>query len=205
MPLNPVAGSESSNACRSCLTRLVAQARQSRDTAHTEEANRVGAELATWMATRDGYIAGIDRVRQAAAAVTQLVGDSDLEPLRAAWLHVSLESAYAWATASKPEPSSLADPSDSSLEEAELGLFIEMTLAREAVADHLAYHLISENSPPEPEMCADFECPADCSGKHEISNIDCGPDAIFEDLIGHGISVRSPQHNPTGADTKATS
>jgi hypothetical protein len=80
------------------------------------------------MAKRDRYIARIDRVRQAAAAVTQLAGDSDLEPLRAAWLHVSLESAYAWATADKPELS-LTDSSDTSLQEAELGLFIEMTLA----------------------------------------------------------------------------
>jgi len=194
IPLNSLAESDL-NACRSCLTRLVAQARELRDTAHTQEASRVEAE-------RDRYIARIDRVRQAAAAVTQLAGDSDLEPLRAAWLHVSLESAYAWATAGKREPS-LADSSDTSLRDAELGLFIEMTLSREAVADRLAYHLISDDSPAEPEMCAEYECPADCSGKHEISEIDCGPDAIFEDLMGHGISCQSPQRNPTGGDAEA--
>jgi hypothetical protein len=174
-----------------------------RDTAHTEEVSRVETELATWMATRDRYIARIDRVQQAAAAVTQLASDSDLEPLRAAWLYVSLESAYAWATADKPEPS-LAESSDTSLREAELGVFVDMTLAREAVADRLAYHLISEDSPAEPEMCAEFECPADCSGKHEISEIDCGPDAIFDDLMEHGISCQSPQRNPTGRDAEAT-
>lgn len=202
VPLNSVAESDL-NACRSCLTRLVARARELRDTAHTEEASRVGTELATWMATQDKYIIRIDRVRQAAAAVTQLTGDSGVAPLRAAWLHVSLESAYAWATADKPEPPSLADSADTSLQEAELGLFIEMTLAREAVADRLAYHLITEDSPAELEMCAEFECPADCSGKHEISEIDCGPDAIFEDLLVHGISCQSPQRNPTGGDAEA--
>lgn len=201
VPLSSVAESDLS-ACHSCLTGLVARARELRDTALTEEASRVGTELATWMAKRDRYIARIDRVRQAAAAVTQLAGDSDLEPLRAAWLHVSLESAYAWATADKPELS-LTDSSDTSPQEAELGLFIEMTLAREAVADRLAYHLINKDSPAEPEMCAEFECPTDCSGKHEISEVDCGPDAIFEDLMEHGISCQSPQRNQPGGDAEA--
>jgi hypothetical protein len=174
VPLNAFTESDL-EACRPCLTRLVAQARRLRDNAFTEETNRIRAELAEWKVTQDRHVASIERVRQAADAVTQLLDEDDIAPLRTAWLHVSLESAYAWVTEDNPAPPSTADPSDTSTREAEAGLFIAMTMARERIADRLAYHLISEASPLEPEMCAEFECPADCSGKHEISQIDCRP------------------------------
>lgn len=201
--LNTVAESDL-KACRPCLTRLVARARQLRDAALTEEASTVQAELAAWAVAREQYLATMGRVRQAAEAVTRLVDDSGVAPLRAAWLHVSLESAHAWATDDKPEPPRAVDSADGSVHEAEVGLFIAMTLAREAVADRLAYHLISEDSPPEPEICADLECPPDCSGKHETSGIDCGPDAIFKDLSGHGISLESWPYYPAGESTETT-
>lgn len=204
VPLNTFTESDL-KACRPCLTRLVAQARQLRETVFTEETNRIQAALAAWKVTQDRYLATIERVRQAAEAVTQLVEDGDIAPLRTAWLHISLESAYAWVAEDKPEAPGTADPSDTSVQEAEVGLFMAMTMSREAVADRLAYHFINEDSPLEPEMCAELECPAGCSGKHEISSIDCGPDTIFEDLMEQGIPLQSEQARPVGENSESAS
>jgi hypothetical protein len=44
-------------------------------------------------------------------------------------------------------------------------------------------------------MCAEFECPEDCSGRHDSAHIDCGPDAVFDDLAEHGITVRQSENN----------
>jgi hypothetical protein len=48
-------------------------------------------------------LAAVDRVRRAAEAVTRLVSDDDIEPLRSARLHISLESSYNWVTGDRLE------------------------------------------------------------------------------------------------------
>ncbi|MET9757477.1 hypothetical protein ABZ016_00230 [Streptomyces sp. NPDC006372] len=181
--------------CRPCLTRLVARARRTRDAARVQDAERAQAEAVAWARTRERYVAGVERVREAAEAVARLAGDEDIEPLRIAWLLVSLESAHAWATDDKPEPPAAID-ADSALREAEFRLLLEMTSARETVADRLAYHVINQAAPEEPEVCAELECPEDCSGRHDTEHIDCGPDAVFEDLAEYGVVVEraAPAH-----------
>jgi hypothetical protein len=79
VPLNAFTESDL-EACRPCLTRLVAQARRLRDNAFTEETNRIRAELAEWKVTQDRHVASIERVRQAADAVTQLLDEDDIAP-----------------------------------------------------------------------------------------------------------------------------
>ncbi|MGA5700160.1 hypothetical protein [Peterkaempfera bronchialis] len=176
-------------ACRPCLTRLVARARRLRDFSLAQDAERARVESAIWAAERERYLAGLGSVREAAEAVTHLAEQEGLEPLQMAWLHVSLESAYVWATDDAPEPPGSADPDDPSLRDGKFRLNLEMISAREAVADRLAYHLINEAKPAEPELCAESECPKDCSGRHDSEHIDCGPDAIFEALKEHGVGI----------------
>lgn len=45
-------------------------------------------------------------------------------------------------------------------------------------------------------MCEEFDCPKGCSGRHDSSDIDCGPDAVFEDLAEHGVVVEHPGTAP---------
>ncbi|CAL9319111.1 hypothetical protein [Streptomyces sp. SudanB52_2052] len=183
--------------CRPCLTRLVARARRSRDVALVQDAERARVEGAAWERARERYVAGVESVREAAEAVTRLAGDADVAPLRIAWLLVSLESAYAWATDDPPEPPASVDPEDTGVRDGEFRLLLEMTSAREAVADRLAYHVIDQAAREEPELCAEWGCPQDCSGRHETEHIDCGPDAVFEDLAEHGVVVEraGPPHD----------
>ncbi|MGP3943882.1 hypothetical protein [Streptomyces sp. 6N106] len=207
VPLSPT---ETSGlfACHPCLTRLVARARRSRDLALTQEAELAQAESAAWTRTRERHLAGLESVRNAAEAVARLAGDETLEPLRIAGLLVSLESAYAWVTGDAPEPPPSADPADTSLKDGGFRLTLEMISAREAVADRLAYHLINEATPAEPELCEGFECPEGCDGRHGSSHIDCGPDAIFEDLTQQEVVVERqnpvPSHQPKGRTHSAT-
>ncbi|MFI7273349.1 hypothetical protein [Streptomyces sp. NPDC049879] len=182
--------------CRSCLTRLVARARRTRDAALAQDAERAGTEAAAWAPVRERHLARLDRVRQAAEAVTALVPDEGVRPLRVAALLVSLESAYAWVP-DAPEPPASMDQEDPALRDEKFRLDLAMVTARETVAERLAYHLINEAQPDEPEMCGEMECPADCSGRHDVSEIDCGPDAIFDDLTEHGIAVERPAPEPT--------
>jgi hypothetical protein len=190
MPV-PLGPTETSGlfACHPCLNRLVARARRLRDSALAQDAERARAKAAAWAAARERHLASLDSVRRAAEAVTRLATEEILEPLRVAWLLVSLESAYAWATDDAPEPLASADPTDTALRDSEFRLSLEMISAREAVADRLAYHLINEAAPTNSELCEEFECPEGCSGRHDSSHIDCGPDAIFEDLVEHGVVV----------------
>ncbi|QLH21294.1 hypothetical protein [Streptomyces sp. Rer75] len=183
--------------CRPCLKRLVARARRSRDAALAQDAERAQAESAAWARTLERHLAGLGSVRQAAEAVTRLAEDGALEPLRIAWLLVSLESAHAWVTEDAPEPPASADPDDTSLRDDEFRLTLEMISARAAVANRLAYHLINESMPAEPELCEEFECPEGCSGRHDSSHIDCGPDTIFEDLAQHGIVIEHEDPVPS--------
>ncbi|MFI8260316.1 hypothetical protein [Streptomyces sp. NPDC085665] len=174
-------------ACRPCLTRFVAKARRLRDSALAQDAEQARAEEAEWAGVRERHLAVLENVREAAEAVTRLAGEADLEPLKVAWLLVSLESAHAWATSEAPEPPASADPADAELQDTDFRLSLEMVSAREAVAERLAYHLINESMPAEPEMCEEFECPEGCSGRHDISDVDCGPDDVFESLAREGV------------------
>ncbi|MFJ8730227.1 hypothetical protein [Streptomyces bauhiniae] len=181
--------------CRLCLTRLVARARRGRDAALTQDAERARNESAAWLSSRERHLARLDSARQAAEAVAGLARDDDTEPLQVAWLLVSLESAYAWIPEG-PEPPASAERETSDLKDEAFRLDLAMITAREAVAERLAYHLINEAQPEEPEVCEELECPDDCSGRHDLSDIDCGPDAVFEDLTRLGITVEQPEPEP---------
>jgi hypothetical protein len=185
--------------CRPCLSRLVARARRTRDARLTRQAEHAAAESAAWAATRDRYLRELGRVREAAEAVAQLADEAAVGPLRIAWLLVSLESAYAWATDHPPEPPASVDPEDPSIKDDEFRLTLGMLSAREAVANRLAYHLINEAAPAEPEMCAEFACPEDCSGRHDSEHIDCGPDAVFDELAGHGVEIERREDDRSGS------
>ncbi|WP_105976000.1 hypothetical protein [Streptomyces geranii] len=183
--------------CRPCLTRLVTLARRSRDARLVQDAERARTEGAVWEAKCERYLAGIERVREAAEAVTRIAAEGTVEPLRIAWLYVSLESAYAWAPENVPEPPPSIDADSTALQDERFRLGLEMISAREVVADRLAYHLINQAAPPEPEVCAELECPDDCSGQHDTDHIDCGPDAIFEDLAEHGVEIEGREDDGT--------
>ncbi|MFI8080613.1 hypothetical protein ACIF6L_07490 [Kitasatospora sp. NPDC086009] len=174
--------------CRDCLTRLVKRARQLRDSALVQEADLAHAQAAAWSATRLRHLASLEHVRRAAEAVTGLAEDDGVEPLDVAWLLVSLESARAWTTEDAPRPPG-SEPVDEELREAGFRISLEMISAREAVARRLVYHLINEAALPEPEACAEMECPESCFGRHDWEHIDCGPDAVFEDLACRGIEL----------------
>ncbi|MCQ8773415.1 hypothetical protein [Streptomyces telluris] len=181
--------------CRPCLTRLVTRARRARDAALVQDAERARAESAAWVPVRERHLARLDSVRQAAEAVAGLAEGGETEALRVAWLTVSLESAYNWIP-DAPEPPASVGPEDSELRDEAFRLDLAMIAAREAVAERLTYHLINEAQPEAPEMCEELECPEDCSGRHDSSHIDCGPDAVFDDLAEHGITVEKPQPEP---------
>ncbi|MFI8943782.1 hypothetical protein [Streptomyces syringium] len=181
--------------CRPCLTRLVTRARRARDAALAQDAERARAESADWLSARDRHLARLDSVRQAAESVAGLARDDDTEPLQVAWLLISLESAYTWIP-DAPEPPASADRESSGLRDEMFRLDLAVITAREAVAERLAYHLINEAQPEEPEICDELECPAGCSGRHDSSHIDCGPDAVFETLAEHGITVEQPEPEP---------
>ncbi|MEU6357459.1 hypothetical protein ABZ896_50550, partial [Streptomyces sp. NPDC047072] len=157
--------------CHPCLTRLVRQARRTRDAELVEDAERARAEAVAWEAERDRRLGALTAVRQAAEAVTRLAAEGEVEPLRVAWLHVSLESAYAWASDDAPEPPG----PDEVLRDADMRLTLEMFAAREAVANRLSYHLIDRASPPDPEECEEYGCSEECDGRHDTVHIDCGP------------------------------
>lgn len=181
--------------CRPCLTRLVTQARRTRDTARTQDAERAQAESSAWAPVRERHLARLHSVRQAAEAVAELARGGDVKALRVAWLLVSLESARTWLP-DAPEPPASVDRQDSEMKDEALRLNLAMLTAREAVAERLAYHLLNEAQPEEPEMCEEFECPEGCSGRHDSTHIDCGPDAVFDDLSEHGITVEQPECEP---------
>ncbi|WP_369168813.1 hypothetical protein AB5J49_13260 [Streptomyces sp. R28] len=181
--------------CHPCLRRLVTQARRARDAALTQDAEQALAQAAVWRPARERHLARLDRVRQAAEAVAELAAGDRTEPLQVAWLLVSLESAYTWIP-DAPEPPATAAEEATELKEEGFRLDLAMITAREAVADRLVYHLINEAQPPEPEMCEEFECPQDCSGRHDSTHIDCGPDEVFEDLLRHGVTVQRPEPEP---------
>nr|WP_244320090.1 MULTISPECIES: hypothetical protein [Streptomyces] len=181
--------------CRPCLTRLVRQARRARDASLARKAEQVRAEQAAWLPVRERHLARLDSLRQAAEAVAELARSAEIKAQQVAWLLVSLESAFNWLP-DTPEPPASVDEGDSELKEEAFRLDLSLIAAREAVAERLAYHLINEAQPDEPEMCEELECPEDCSGRHDSSHIDCGPDAIYEDLTEHGITVEQPDPEP---------
>ncbi|MEV7415838.1 hypothetical protein [Streptomyces sp. NPDC089919] len=185
--------------CHSCLRQLVSRARQSRDDAFARSVEQAEEEAAAWRAARGRHLADLDRVRLAADTVVAFAGAGEVEALRMAWLLVSLESAHAWATDYAPAPPPTVQIPDTELKEGRFQLDLAMVSAREAVAERLAYHLINESQPVDPELCAELECPDDCSGRHDDVHIDCGPDQIFEDLAeagqqlpGHGGLLEQP-------------
>ncbi|WP_437044077.1 hypothetical protein [Streptomyces sp. enrichment culture] len=169
----------------------------------TQDAERARAEVAAWQPVRKRCLARLDRVREAAEAVAGLARDGETEALRVAWLLISLESAYAWVP-DTPEPPASVGREDSELRDGTFRLDLAMIAAREAVAERLAYHLVNEAQLEEPEMCEELECPEGCSGRHDTSHIDCGPDAVFEDLTEHGITVEQPEPEPLSAGLAAT-
>ncbi|MFI1381218.1 hypothetical protein [Embleya sp. NPDC020886] len=181
--------------CRPCLTRSVTRARRTRDAARVQDAERARAEAAAWMPVRERHLGRLVSVRQAAEAVADLARGDDTAALRVAWLLISLESAYTWVP-EVPEPPASVDRELSELKDEAFRLDLAMITAREAVSERLAYHLINEVQPDEPEMCEEFECPESCSGRHDSTHIDCGPDAVFDDLVEHGITVEKPQPEP---------
>ncbi|WP_327182636.1 hypothetical protein [Streptomyces sp. NBC_01334] len=124
-----------------------------------------------------------------------MASNEDTEPLQIAWVLISLESAYTWIP-DRPQPPTAADPEDSGLKDETFRLSLAMVTAREAVAERLAYHLVNAAQPGEPEMCEELECPEGCSGRHDSSHMDCGPDDIFEELAKHGILVEPPVPAP---------
>ncbi|MGE7386578.1 hypothetical protein ACQKM2_13985 [Streptomyces sp. NPDC004126] len=184
-------------ACRPCLTRLVARARRARDASVVQDAERAAAESAAWLPVRERHLARMDGVREAAEAVAGLARGDGVEALRVAWLLISLESAYTWVP-DAPEPPASVDREDPEMRDEAFRLDLAMISAREAVAERLAYHLINEVQPVDPEMCEEYECPEGCSGRHDSSHIDCGPDAVYEDLAEHGITVEPPEPEPLG-------
>ncbi|KOG85384.1 hypothetical protein ADK38_37010 [Streptomyces varsoviensis] len=188
--------------CRPCLTRLITQARRARDETLAHDSERVRAETAVWLPARAHHLAHLDSVRQAAEAVAELARAGEVKALRVAWLLVSLESAYTWIPES-PEPPAAADREDTALRDEAFRLDLAMIAAREAVAERLAYHLLNEAQPAEPEMCEEFECAEDCSGRHDSTHIDCGPDTVFEDLAEHGITVEQPGLAPLSPELAA--
>ncbi|MEU0697782.1 hypothetical protein ABZ349_27885 [Streptomyces niveus] len=201
--------------CHPCLTRLVTRARRTRDAARSQDAEQAQAESSAWTPVRKHHLARLDSVRQAAETVAELARGGDIKALRVAWLLVSLESAHTWVPET-PEPPASRDSQDSELKDEAFRLDLAMITAREAVSERLAYHLINEAQPEEPEMCEEFECAEDCSGRHDSSHIDCGPDAVFEDLAHHGIVLAQPEPAPfssrlttlserAGADVKRSS
>ncbi|WP_406738694.1 hypothetical protein OG365_26005 [Streptomyces sp. NBC_00853] len=147
------------------------------------------------MPVRERHLARLDSLRQAAEAVAGLARGTEVEALRIAWLLVSLESAYTWVP-DAPEPPASVDRTDSEMKDEAFRLDLAMIAAREAVAERLAYHLLNEAQPEESEMCEEFECPEECSGRHDSTHIDCGPDAVFEDLADHDITVEQPEPEP---------
>ncbi|WP_354383729.1 hypothetical protein [Streptomyces sp. PvR034] len=151
---------------------------------------------------RERHLSRLDSVRQAAEAVAALAEGEDTEALRVAWLLVSLESAHTWIPEA-PDPPASMDQEDKELRDEAFRLDLAMITAREAVAERLAYHVINEAQPEDPEMCAEFECPEGCSGRHDSSHIDCGPDAVYEDLAQHGITVNQPEPEPLAPLLKA--
>ncbi|MFF5517588.1 hypothetical protein [Streptomyces coeruleorubidus] len=175
--------------CLTCLRRLVRVARRSRDTRLVQDAERARIEEAVWATECERYLADVTSVREAAEAVTRLADEGTVEPLRLSWLHVSLESAYAWAAEDVPEPPESVGSDGGTLKDEALRLNLHMISAREAVANRLAYHLINQAAPAEPELCAELECPEDCAGRHDTEHIDCGPDVVFEDLREHGVEI----------------
>ncbi|MEU8545168.1 hypothetical protein AB0C52_35085 [Streptomyces sp. NPDC048717] len=174
---------------------LVAQARRSRADALVRCAEQAQSEEAAWEPLRRGHLARIGSVRQAAEAVAGIAREGKADPLRTAWLLISLESAYAWVP-DAPKPPAPVAQEDQELKNEDFRMNLAMVSAREAVAERLAYHLINEAQPDEPEMCEEFDCPEDCSGRHDTSHIDCGPDAVFEDLAGHGVEIEPPEPEP---------
>lgn len=181
--------------CHPCLHRLVTRARRARNAALVQDAEQALTEAADRRPARERHLARLDRVRQAAQAVAELADGDRTEPLQVAWLLVSLESAYTWIP-DTPEPPAAAADDATELKEERFRLDLAMITAREAVADRLTYHLINEAQPAEPEMCEEFECPEDCSGRHDTTHIDCGPDEVFEDLLRHGVRVERPEPEP---------
>ncbi|MFJ1702184.1 hypothetical protein [Kitasatospora sp. NPDC088346] len=194
VPLGP-APEAGLSGCRPCLSRLVTRARETRDAGLARNAEQVRKDSEAWESVRDHYSARLDAVRQAAEEVAELAGNEEVPPLRIAWLSISLESAHAWIS-DAPEPPPSVDREDHLLTNAEMLLSGAMITARGAVAERLVYHLVNEAQPEEPEMCEELECPEDCSGRHDTSHIDCGPDAIFEDLLEYGVSIEEPGPAP---------
>lgn len=181
--------------CRPCLRQLVTRARETRDSGLARNAEQVRKDSESWESVRDHCLAQLDAVRLAADEVAKLAGNEEVPPLRIAWLSISLESAHAWIP-DVPKPPASVGPEDHLLTNAEMLMYSAMTTARGAVADRLVYHLINEAQAEEPEMCGELECPDDCSGRHDTSHVDCGPDAIFEDLLEHGVSIEEPGPAP---------
>jgi hypothetical protein len=178
--------------CRPCLTRLVTLARRSRDTRLVRDSERARSDSAVWEVKCEQYLADVSPVREAAETVARLAEEGSVEATRIAWLLVSLESAFAWAPENAPEPPESGGFDNSRLKDEKFRLNLAMISAREAVADRLAYYLINQAAPAEPEFCAELECPEDCSGRHDTEHIDCGPDAIFEDLAEQGVPIETP-------------
>lgn len=190
--------------CHTCLTRLVRQARRSRDARLVRDAERARTEAAVWEAKRERYLADVTSVREAAEAVARLANEGTVEPLRVAWLLVSLESAYAWAAEDVPEPPESVGSDDNTLRDEGFRLKLEMISAREAVANRLVYHLINEATPADPDLCPELECPEDCSGRHDSDHIDCGPAAVFEDLADHGVVIERRDEDIAPAAPKSS-
>ncbi|MFD4654254.1 hypothetical protein ACFWP2_01365 [Kitasatospora sp. NPDC058444] len=194
VPLGP-APEAGLSGCRPCLSRLVTRARTTRDAALSRNAEQVRKDSEAWESLRDQHLAQLDAVGRAAEEVAELAGNEEIPPLRVAWLLISLESAYTWIP-DAPEPPPAIDQEDHLLTSAEIRLGSAMITARGAAAGRLAYHLINEAQSDEPEMCEELECPEDCPGRHDVSNIDCGPEAIFEGLQQHGVTIEEPGPPP---------
>jgi hypothetical protein len=177
------------NGCRPCLTALVARVRRQRDSNLTEQIPRPHLDDLIQGREEQEYLNSLMNATRAAKAVTRLLADKDLSPQEVAWVAVALESAFDWATSGKERLPCLADSPDSPFAKTEVCLYLEMSSAREFIAHRLVYHVLNESSSPEPEMCEEFECPADCSGRHEFDHIDCGPDEIFDALARHGVEL----------------
>ncbi|MFI6324621.1 hypothetical protein ACIBG8_44345 [Nonomuraea sp. NPDC050556] len=178
-------------ACRECLTAFVAQVRRKRYAASGRAVQRQSGTLPALKR----YLSSIENVRRAGEAIERLAEAGDLEPLQLAWLVISLESAHAWAVEERPEPLSADTEGGAEVKRVELALFLQMYRVRSLVANVFTYYLINEAAPAEPEMCAEFECPPDCQGRHDAKHIDCGPDDIYEALARHGVTVREDDMN----------
>lgn len=178
----PVGQDRNVRGCRYCLTEIIAEARVERDKAARGAKLKEEARVRYNRSLAERYRQASNELHLAVQCIEELVEEEVLDALELSYLMLQMESAYEWAKTWKPEmyledgPSPMAD----------LDLELKILHLHKSAFRNLAYQVINEAMLPEPDMCEDLECPEDCDGKHEWSDIDFGYDSVFERLSEHG-------------------